>query len=136
VKVGRLGELKFSGLYGYTGSAMGKGSTNLRNRISRHLRSEQKKIRWHIDYLLDRPDVEVKRVVTSATLEKRKECEVAMLLNESAEVLHRIDWFGSSDCSCSSHLAYLGTNLNRSVRTITEAHLKAGLKPLDRSKYP
>lgn len=49
VSVGALGKLAFKkGLYAYVGSAQ----NNLEKRVSRHLRKE-KRMCWHIDYLLD-----------------------------------------------------------------------------------
>ena len=49
IQVGRLGMLAFAkGYYAYVGSALG----GLEQRIDRHLRTE-KKLFWHIDYLLN-----------------------------------------------------------------------------------
>ena len=48
IAVGHLGAITFApGIYAYVGSAM----AGLEQRISRHLRKE-KKLHWHIDYLL------------------------------------------------------------------------------------
>ena len=48
ISIGKLGRLLFKkGVYLYVGSAM----NGLEQRIQRHLRTE-KKIHWHIDYLL------------------------------------------------------------------------------------
>ena len=54
--IGALGRIEFQqGYYIYVGSAMGnKGSTTLLNLVKRHVdSSNNKKIDWHIDYLLD-----------------------------------------------------------------------------------
>ena len=56
IEIGALGVLSFSkGYYLYVGSAMGNvGSTTLENRVKRHLSdSANKKIHWHIDFLLN-----------------------------------------------------------------------------------
>jgi len=89
-----------AGLYVYTGSA----SRGLDARIARHMRKE-KKLRWHIDYLLRQAEiVEVRRVET----EERIECEMnrQVLARPGASVV--VPGFGSSDCRCPSHLVYLG----------------------------
>ena len=84
------------GYYFYVGSAMGE-SNNLRRRIERHLR-EDKKLHWHIDYLLQYGTV--KEVYISG---EAVECEVARDLS----FLKSIEGFGSSDCSCKSHLFFM-----------------------------
>lgn len=71
----------------------------VRARINRHLRRE-KKIRWHIDYLLE--EGRVKRVIYAPTNE-RLECQLARKL---VQVYHSFPGFGSSDCGCLSHLFF------------------------------
>jgi Uri superfamily endonuclease len=52
IQVGKLGNFSFSpGWYVYTGSAFGPGG--LAARVGRHVKQE-KKCRWHIDYLSTR----------------------------------------------------------------------------------
>jgi sugar fermentation stimulation protein A len=68
-------------------------------RINRHLR-RNKKVRWHVDYLLEKG--RVKRVIYAQTHEKL-ECRLAQKLEE---VFHSFPGFGSSDCSCPSHLFF------------------------------
>ena len=49
IQVGKLGEFQFqAGIYAYAGTAYGSGG--LHARLKRHFRQE-KKVRWHIDYL-------------------------------------------------------------------------------------
>ncbi|MCP4040795.1 MAG: GIY-YIG nuclease family protein [Gammaproteobacteria bacterium] len=94
--VGRLGTFTFPpGRYIYTGSAR----RNLEARIQRHLR-HTKRLHWHIDYLLERPEVEVLGVSRSI----RPECE----LNLSVCGNIVVPGFGASDCrsGCGSHLKY------------------------------
>lgn len=98
VEVGRLGVQHFpAGVYVYTGS----GKRNLEARIARHARKD-KVLRWHIDYLLAAPGVELVCVGRSA----RGECA----LNRATGGDVKIPGFGASDCRsrCGSHLRYLG----------------------------
>jgi Uri superfamily endonuclease len=97
-RVGRLGEFDFpAGRYSYTGSAR----RGLEARIARHLRAE-KTLRWHIDYLLGAPGVQVTGVVRSS----RPECG----LNQATGGVVIAAGFGASDCSagCGAHLKHLG----------------------------
>jgi Uri superfamily endonuclease len=98
VQVGRLGEFDFApGRYVYTGSAR----RNIDQRIARHLRRE-KRLRWHIDYLLNAPGVRILSVERSPV----EECE----LNQHGAGKIAVPGFGASDCrhGCGSHLKYLG----------------------------
>jgi len=98
VRIGRLAEFLFpAGLYLYTGSAR----RNLSARVRRHL-SRQKKLRWHIDYLLMAPVVRV----TAVGLFSETEC----FCNQQATGEVLLAGFGASDCraQCGSHLKYLG----------------------------
>lgn len=81
----------------YTGSAR----KNMEARIGRHLR-DNKKLRWHIDYLLVHPAVSVSQVDRYKT----PECE----LNQSVSGIIALTGFGSSDCraGCGSHLKIIG----------------------------
>ncbi len=101
IAIGRLGIFAFAaGRYVYTGSAR----RGLEARIARHLRRE-KKLRWHIDYLLSASGVSVTRVRRS----RIDECS----LNQQTGGTTPVAGFGASDCSgrCSSHLRYLGPRI-------------------------
>ena len=106
IKIGALGEIEFlKGYYWYIGSAMGnKGSTTLENRVKRHVSiSKDKKIFWHIDYLLTNNNCIITRLYLIPSL-KRLECIIA---NEVSQISDQfIKNFGSSDCDCPSHLYY------------------------------
>ena len=106
INIGALGEIEFiEGYYLYIGSAMGnKGSTTLENRVKRHVSdSKDKKIFWHIDYLLANINCIITRLYLIPSL-KRLECIIA---NEVSQIsVQRINNFGSSDCDCLSHLYY------------------------------
>jgi Uri superfamily endonuclease len=96
IKVGALGAIKFrAGFYAYVGSAL----NGLEARIARHLRKE-KKLYWHIDYLLVHGRV---RDIFYVEGNEKKECDIARKL---AARLVSIKGFGSSDCDCGSHLFY------------------------------
>ncbi|HOL69399.1 MAG TPA: GIY-YIG nuclease family protein [Methanothermobacter sp.] len=95
--VGSLGRVKIeSGCYVYVGSAF----KSLEARIRRHL-SRDKKIHWHIDYLLTQSYVRVEDVIFTAD-ERRLEC----LISKALENPGSIEGFGCSDCNCKSHLHY------------------------------
>jgi len=107
IDVGRLGVRRFEdGHYAYTGSALGKGAFSLEGRIHRHLRRE-KRMRWHIDFLLANEDVAVVSVLIIPT-EEKIECEVNKYLCSVMNARVAIPNFGSSDCrqGCGSHLLY------------------------------
>ncbi len=98
IKVGRLGELDFKkGGYVYVGSAL----NSLEGRIKRHISSD-KKLHWHVDYLLSHEDSEIMDVVYTINGTKI-ECEVAEIISKKGR---GVDNFGCSDCRCRSHLFY------------------------------
>ena len=96
LEIGRLGPYEFpAGLYLYCGSAL----NGLEARIRRHLRRD-KKLHWHIDYLV--AAAPVAQVWWQAGAERR-ECEWAeAIAGLGGEVVVRS--FGSSDCRCPAHL--------------------------------
>lgn len=98
LQVGRLGLFSFpAGRYIYTGSAR----RALAARLARH-RCADKRLRWHIDYLLAGPGV---RIDETPTFES---AECAVNRRTCGEIL--IKRFGATDCrsGCGSHLKYLG----------------------------
>ena len=95
IDVGKLGTVHFrKGFYIYVGSAM----TNLSRRMERH-RHLRKKHHWHIDEL--RAVAEFHSVFAIRSSE-RLECEVAEAMSKIAESF--VPRFGSTDCSCETHL--------------------------------
>jgi len=109
IPVGRLGNIWFpSGSYAYVGSAMG----GLENRINRHLRSE-KKLHWHIDYLLKYARVDTVYIKEGRD---REECDIARWFHDRFDC---IPSFGSSDCKCPSHL-YISNGSTRLIQCATE----------------
>ena len=96
LEVGRLGGINFTkGLYAYVGSAM----NGIENRVKRHF-SDNKKIYWHIDYLLKNKSIKIKAVLYKKA-NKKEECKIAKKLNKAGVLIPN---FGSSDCKCKSHL--------------------------------
>jgi sugar fermentation stimulation protein A len=99
--IGRLGRFRFpAGRYVYTGSAL----SGLERRIARHRRKE-KRLHWHIDYLLRHASIEDVIVIPTRD---RLECEtnLKLLRQEGARIV--APRFGSSGCRCPAHLIHLG----------------------------
>ena len=100
IQVGALGRFLFHpGCYVYVGSALNGVSA----RVRRHLRTG-KKLRWHIDYLLEY--ARMVEVWYSLGVE-RSECFWARVAGGMTGVGAPVTGFGSSDCSCPSHLFHL-----------------------------
>ena len=98
VAIGRFGVFDFpAGLYCYTGSAR----RNLEARIRRHLVRE-KRLRWHIDYLLAAADVKI--------VEVRRYSGAECAINQRTAGCIPVPGFGASDCrqACGSHLKRIG----------------------------
>jgi len=91
-EVGALGLKEFDKKYAvYNGSAFGPGGLK---RVLRHFSSD-KKIHWHIDYLLKQGDLRKALIFP----EKDLECDISEKLGGRP-----VKGFGASDCKCSSHL--------------------------------
>ena len=94
--MGALGKIEFrKGTYAYVGSAQ----NGIEKRVARHLRREKRKF-WHIDYLLAQETVRIEKVLCKRA-PRQEECRTAQALSELGSPVRG---FGSSDCSCSSHL--------------------------------
>jgi Uri superfamily endonuclease len=101
VRVGALGDLTFqAGWHIYVGSALGSGGLKRLNRHISLAHMHDKKPKWHIDNLLTNPAFSLSYAIYAVTQE-RCECQLARELNKG-----NIPRFGSSDCSCRSHLLY------------------------------
>jgi sugar fermentation stimulation protein A len=95
IRIGRLGDVSFrKGFYIYVGSAM----ANLSKRMERHRRIRKQR-HWHIDYLRSAAEFQAVLAIRSSA---RLECEIANAFSEIAE--WAIPGFGSTDCSCKTHL--------------------------------
>jgi Uri superfamily endonuclease len=94
IEIGALGEKQFEpGIYIYVGSAM----TNVEKRLERHFSKTENK-HWHIDYF----SAEAEPLDYFILPENSEyECVLAEKLEGFCEPVQK---FGSSDCSCNSHL--------------------------------
>ena len=110
IKVGKLGMNNFKkGYYVYVGSAM----NSLESRLKRHL-SEDKKLHWHIDYLLKK--AEITCIIYNEN--KKVECELSQFLKTKTDGVKN---FGCSDCECESHLYYF-KNRNDAIESVENAY--------------
>ncbi|MHA2109665.1 MAG: GIY-YIG nuclease family protein [Candidatus Hodarchaeales archaeon] len=94
------------GFYLYFGSAKGRKSTSLKNRVNRHF-IRKKKIFWHINYLTTHRSFILHRAYLNFS-QQSTECQ--NLSNFSKDTVFKIiSRFGSSDCknNCGGHLGYL-----------------------------
>jgi sugar fermentation stimulation protein A len=127
LSVGKLGMQKFpKGYYAYTGSALGKGSTSLKRRVSRHLRKRKRNI-WHIDFLLANKNATVTAVVAAGT-SKKFECVMNRYVKREGKTKIPVKRFGSSDCkeNCESHLLYFGEEkITSEITTLYANQLKS-----------
>ncbi len=100
IVIGALGRQVFEkGIYVYTGSAM----KNLKQRMERH-KTKEKKIRWHIDYLLDSRYSSIVGIEVFES-QNREECRLNMEIAAKPDARIPVMGFGSSDCkSCPAHL--------------------------------
>ena len=109
IVIGRLGKFRFpAGFYLYVGSALGPGG--LAGRLARHLRAE-KRLHWHIDYLLN---VRRARVVEVWAAEgaARRECDWARAVMQLPGAAMVAPHLGASDCKCAAHLVGFTTMPN------------------------
>jgi Uri superfamily endonuclease len=99
IKPGKLPEAQFKkGTYLYVGRAL----TGLQARLNRHKRC-QKKIFWHIDYLLQKAQI----VDIWVRFDYFDECCTAQAIHNGKPTPEKsIRGFGSSDCKCPTHLFY------------------------------
>lgn len=110
IKIGKIGSINFKkGYYVYIGSAM----NSLESRIRRHL-SDEKKLHWHIDYLLEKS--EITDVIYNEN--KKVECELSQYMAQKTD---GVKDFGCSDCECESHLYYF-KNRNEAIECVENAY--------------
>lgn len=107
----RLRKINFDkGHYVYVGSAM----NSLEARLNRHL-SDEKKIHWHVDYLLKQ--TEITDIIYNESTRKI-ECELSQYLSTKTD---GIKDFGCSDCDCESHLYYF-KNRDEAIEQVENAY--------------
>ncbi len=101
IDTGGLGKIVYrAGYYAYAGN----GGANIFKRIARH-RQMQKSRHWHIDYIKTEMKIIADIPVLSTDID---ECILAAGMRGLNGI--PVDRFGSSDCSCRSHLIYFETS--------------------------
>ena len=88
------------GYYAYVGRA----KRGLPARLARHARREGKRLRWHIDYLLEAADLKEAWILPL----KLGECTLARRIEKDGASRDGLKGFGASDCRCPGHLLYMG----------------------------
>jgi len=129
-KIGKFGEYVFPpGLYVYIGSAMGEGSTSLENRLKRHF-SRNKRLKWHIDYLLCDPSVELVGAIYALS-ERRLECELSKTIAQHPASRVIVRGFGSSDCTsgCPSHLYKIELEIHDLLKMLFKCFTSVDVEP-------
>ncbi len=97
LKVGRLGEFHLQpGIYIYVGSAMG----GFGRRLPRYF-SSRRKVKWHIDYLLEKAELEAILLLPSST---KIEQEIAARLAKMEGISEVVPGFDASDSTEKTHL--------------------------------
>jgi Uri superfamily endonuclease len=103
IEVGKLGRSAYpAGFYIYVGSALGSGG--LAGRLKHHRKSTTSpgwRARWHIDYFRHYAKLVGIWYVQQAI---RREHDWAITARQLSGASISIPRFGSSDCSCPSHL--------------------------------
>ena len=95
-----MGKVFFKkGNYIYIGSA----KACIEARLRRHLK-KNKKIYWHIDYLLKDERTQISKIWI---IDKKVECQTAEVFcqDPTTEIIKK--GFGSSDCKCLTHLFFI-----------------------------
>ncbi|MHA1379031.1 MAG: GIY-YIG nuclease family protein [Candidatus Helarchaeota archaeon] len=129
LKIGKRKNYNFlAGKYVYIGSALGKFSNNIENRLKRHF-SKNKKLFWHIDYFLANSKIKPIQAVYGLTTEK-KECNLSSQLSKYMNTVIFKE-FGNSDCrsNCKTHLYYFG-NIKNLEKIVVDAFRNINLDPL------
>lgn len=124
INIGAIGPINFKeGFYIYIGSAM----NSLIPRIKRHL-SDNKKIHWHVDYLLKNKNTQIEEVIFNID-EKKIECYLANSISNDIDA-ESIANFGCSDCNCNSHLIYFENN-EKCLKSIEKAYNNLNIQYYD-----
>ena len=100
IQLGKLSEICFkAGIYLY----IGRARRGLRARLERHMR-DNKKLFWHIDYLLQKAKIEEVWIKRDVFDECGVVLEIKKILKDSSSAIRNV---GSSDCRCPAHLFYI-----------------------------
>ena len=91
---------------------VGRAKRGLPARLARHARREGKRLRWHIDHLLEAADLEEVWIYPL----RAGECTIARRLEREGASREGLKGFGASDCRCPGHLLYMvGSKPSRSA---------------------
>ena len=103
IPIGALGGVRFEkGWYLYVGSAL----RGLSARLARHERTDAGKVmKWHVDYLRAHA-----KAVRSFPIPTRRDAECRLARDVRRLSTGMVPRFGSSDCSCPSHLFRLASD--------------------------
>ncbi len=128
ITVGRhLTVLLKRGWYLYSGSALGRGSTSLEGRISRHLTRDKKHF-WHIDRILSSDSTRVVLVVFAKTTSKM-ECKLNGALLRDSGIGVPTRGVGSTDCRCKSHFLMTRYRMGVLRQRVRSCYTRLGLRP-------
>ena len=86
---------------------------SLESRLNRHL-SDDKKLHWHIDYLLKKS--EITDIIFNEN--KKVECDLSQYMSTKTT---GVEDFGCSDCDCESHLYYF-KNKKEAIECVKNAY--------------
>jgi Uri superfamily endonuclease len=110
IRVGKIGNLQLQpGFYVYVGSARGPGG--LRARLAHHLKPTGR-LYWNIDYLRAHTIPEEVWFCYDRTLWEHRWAR-CLGLQRGASI--PLPGFGSSDCTCESHLFFFGSQPSRAA---------------------
>jgi Uri superfamily endonuclease len=123
----RLSIVLERGSYLYTGSALGRGSTSLEWRLSRHMSREKKQF-WHVDRILSSDSARLVSAIVART-RSRVECSVNTALLGDSDVRVLTKGVGSSDCRCESHFLAAKCGLYALQRKVISCYAGLGLDP-------
>ena len=127
IRVGRHLSVSLErGLYLYTGSGQGRGSTSLEGRIGRHL-SQEKKNFWHIDRILSSGAHVVSMIFARTTC--KTECRVNAALLKDPDIAVLTKGVGSSDCNCESHFLIAKCELSVLREKVRKHYVRLDLHP-------
>ena len=124
VHAGALQPIPFKpGYYAYVGSAL----QNLNRRIARHF-TKEKRLRWHIDYLLATKHAKAVFAVFAPS-PKRVECSISQRISKIGVAVPK---FGSTDCHlCTGHLYFITKTgegiLSRILEVFRSLHLEPSI---------
>lgn len=129
LNVGSLGALNLvSGIYIYVGSGLGQYSASVEGRIKRHLGARHRP-HWHIDYVLESQHMTPLGAIFAPS-KRSTECRLNKELLQGLSARQPYPGFGSSDCTCRSHLLFLKhQKLDAVLESIQQAYESLGLRP-------